>query len=213
MKRLAVIAAAITSVLWMTSSASAQYPPPENVPVVSVSDPTPPVNSTVTITWAIRGPSTALPPESTGSRLLNISFEVAQTPACAPAIVTQPGNDASVRFVRETLNAAGSGVGEGELKTGSTPGRIVVRVTCTNGNTADIAVTVEGATSQNPPAQGPAQNAPAQSGGAGSPSGVTPRPPSTGSGGIAATSSIAVLLALVAAASAVAGARLVTRKR
>ena len=199
MKRLAVLTAAIILSLWMTSMASAQYPPPENVLIVSVSDPTPPTNSTVTITWSIPGTQTALPAgESTRRSLL----------VCSPAILSQPGTDASVKFLSESISASGVGLGSAELRTGSTPGRIVVRVACASGATADITVLVEGAAPQSP--QSPA----GQSGGGA----ATPRPPMTGSrgGGTGDFPSQAILvgvLGLVASSCVVVGGRLLTRKR
>lgn len=217
MTRLAVFAAAIISLLSATAVASAQYPPPEDVPVVSVSDPTPSTNSVVTITWSIEDALSALPPgESPRQSFLAISLQT-QATICQPAIASQPGTDASLSDISETTEADGTVAGSADLHTGSTPGPIVVRITCENGATAQVTVSVEGGTPTPGPTVAPGQTTtPRQPSGAGG----TPLPPKTGSGGgitggPGGSFSTAVLLSavLLGMSSLVVGARLLTRKR
>ena len=226
MKRLAVISAAIISSLSLTAVASAQYPPPEAVPVVSVSNPTPTTNSIVTITWSIQGAQSALPPGGGSLRqgLLTIGLQVRSAAACQPAIASQPGTDASVRTINEIVNADGTGVGTAELNTGSTPGPIIVRISCQSGATADVTVIVQGArsstsgppaggsTTSGPPAGGPPAGGPTTGGS------MAPLPPKTGSfgDGEGDSSSNAILvgvLGILAVSSFAVGGRLLTRKR
>lgn len=223
MKRLAVLSAAIISVLSATAVASAQYPPPEDVPVVSVSDPTPATNSIVTITWSIDDALSALPPgESLRQGLLTISLQT-QPAVCQPAIASQPGTDASLSAVNETSAADGSVTGTADLYTGSTPGPIVVRISCLNGATAQVTVLVEGGTPTPGQTAAPGQTVmPGQAGTPRQPDGaVTPLPPKTGSlgdgGGVAdglggSFSTAVLLVALLGLSSVIVGARLLTRR-
>lgn len=223
MKRLAVFAVAIISCFGMTSAASAQYPPPESDLIVSVSDSTPPPNSIVTITWSMQDSQAALPPEeSSRQSTLTIAF-FTQTPTCTPAIASQPGTDANVRFVGETVDDEDTVEGSSELYTGSTPGPIVVRISCVNGATAQVTVVVEGAAPQVPtstpstPQQPPSVQQPPS---AGQPDrgGAVPRPPQTGSLGDGSSDSAGLavqltVLSLLGVSAVVVGARLLTRKR
>jgi len=146
MMRLAAITAAVISFLALTAVASAQYPPPEGVVVVSVSDPTPPTNTRVTITWTVDRTQTALPPgESSRQGLLTIALQDpgGGAPSCRPEIISQPGTDAGVNVLHGSVNA--HSVGAAELYTGSTPGPIVIRITCPSGPTADVTVMVQSA--------------------------------------------------------------------
>ena len=221
MKRLAVMSAAILSFFSLTAVASAQYPPPEAVPVVSVSNPTPTTNSIVTITWSIQGAQSALPPGGGSLRqgLLTIGLQVRSAAACQPAIASQPGTDASVRTVNEIVNADGTGVGTAELNTGSTPGPIIVRISCQSGATADVTVIVQGARSSTsgPPAGGSTTSGP-PAGGPTTGGSTAPLPPKTGSfgDGEGDSSSNAILvgvLGILAVSSFAVGGRLLTRKR
>ena len=208
MKRLAVMSAAILSFVALTAVASAQYPPPEDVVVVSVGNPTPSTNSTVTITWSIENAQSALRPGGGTLRqgLLTISLQVPSTAVCRPEIASQPGTGASVKTISETVDANGRSTGTAELYTGRTPGPIVVRVSCQSGATADITVMVQGAQPSTPSTSG------SQASGS-----TTPLPPKTGSfGGGEEDSSKAILLSalgLLAVSSVVLGGRLLTRKR
>ncbi|MGE0229513.1 MAG: hypothetical protein AB7I38_14885 [Dehalococcoidia bacterium] len=199
MTRLGVILFAASAIaLWVGGSGvSAQYPPPADTAVVSVTDPTPSPNSIVTIIWRIQSPQGALPPgESRQQRIFAISL---QTPtgaqACVPAIASQPGADARLTVRNDPADPA---TGRADLFTGSTPGAIVVRVTCPQGPAAQITVTVQGAATPSATSTG----APVAGGALAS----TPRPPSTGFGARPDESRSDLLLASLVAASAVAGA-------
>jgi hypothetical protein len=192
-----------------------------------VSNATPATNSVVTITWSIRGAQTAIAPnQRSRDGLLTIAFQ-SQSPACTPAITSQPGTDASVRLVSENVDASGTGQGSADLSTGSTPGPIVVRISCVSGATADITVLVQGASSppaqqpstpqQPPTGQAPGGQAPAGQAPSGPGAGV-PRPPQTGSlgesnGGPSGLPVGLTLLSLLALSTVLVGARLVTRRK
>lgn len=197
MTRLGVILFAwLAMALWPGGGVLAQYPPPANTVVVSVSNPTPSTNSTVTITYQTQSPQGALPPgDTTQQRIFAISL---QTPAgahvCVPAIASQPGTDARLTVRNDS---ADSTTGRADLFTGSTPGPIVVRVTCPQGATAQVTVLV----------QGTGTPTPASSPGSGTGLSSTPRPPSTGFGARTdGTRPDLLMLAGIASAFAVASA-------
>lgn len=146
MTRLAVLSAAFISFLALTSVASAQYPPPEDAVVITVSDATPPTNSRVTLTWRVESNFSALPAsEPPGGRLQAISFEEpgGGAPSCRPEIISQPGTDAGINLLRGKIRAKSTGAAE--LYTGSTPGPIHIQITCPSGPTGDITVMVQSA--------------------------------------------------------------------
>ena len=113
MTRLGVILFAALAILVLPgASASAQYPPPTDNVVVSVSNPRPPINSTVTISWSSQEPG-----------------------SCVARIVSQPGSDAALLSVNAPPGSA-------VLFTGSTEGTVFVEITCPPNLQAGIAVQV-----------------------------------------------------------------------
>lgn len=210
-----ILSAGLVLALWFGSGVSAQYPPPADLAIVSVSNPTPSTNSTVTITWQLPSPQGALPPGDTSpQRLFAISL---QTPtgahACVPSIATQPGNDARLTVRNDPADPT---TGRADLFTGSTPGAIVVRIACPQGATAQVTVMVQGGgTTLPPPASAPPAGAgPSSAGPSSAGAASTPRPPSTGFGGQADESESGLLiLAALASASAVAVSVMVLARR
>jgi ABC-type Na+ efflux pump permease subunit len=107
---LAVIAllVALMALTIAGGTASAQYPPPAGSVTVSLSDPTPPTESSVTCTCAVL--------DSAGNP---VAGEL-----CVFTIVSQPGTDAYLSSTSAVTNA--QGIATVSLYTGSTAGAISV---------------------------------------------------------------------------------------
>jgi len=145
----------VTAMLLMAvaggGAAHAQYPPPSGSVTVSADNTTVEVGDNVDITVTVR--------DVTGSPVVKRS--------CRLAIVSQPGKDASVKPKNAKTNE--EGVIEATVDVGSTPGFIVVRVTC-----GDVAgsVTVVATAKAETPATGQAPESgielPSTGGGSGS---------------------------------------------
>jgi hypothetical protein len=128
MTRLAVLSAAIISFVALTTAASAQYPPTQEVVTVSVTDTTPPTNSFVFVFFTVQEQSQ---PSAQG-------FGFGFGRSCDAGIVSQPGTDAFLFQFPSFFRSFGFAL----LYTGSTPGPLVVGVQCPGGGSSQVTVMV-----------------------------------------------------------------------
>lgn len=185
MKRLAVMSAAILSLLSLTMPASAQYSPPSGSVSVSTSDPTPVTGSSVTLSLSLGGPAVA------GVQ-------------CTVSIDRQPGTDAAI-LGPSVLTTDSSGNVSLDLFVGSTPGLLVLSVSCSNGAAGSLSMSV-GSSPRSISARTAAD-----------PLGAGTSPDANDASDAGSSSSMAFLLGalgvLVVSSSVVVGGRLLTRKR
>ena len=130
----ALAALALTAFQIGSQQASAQYPPTIGSLTATSSATSGSTDSTVDITCTVR--------DTAGNPV--------QGEPCTFTIVSQPGSDASVGSLSVTKNTDGQGMAVATLKTGSTPGTIVVSVEA-SGITSQVSVAVSG---QGAPAAG-----------------------------------------------------------
>jgi len=149
MKALVVAFSVSVALVFGSSLAVAQYANPTGSATITAGAVTAPVNGQVPLTCTLR--------DASGAPIANAE--------CTFTIESQPGNDAAVGSTTITKITDANGVATTTLRTGSTPGQIVVSATSGNFRSVTV-VTVTGATAGGPPA------APIVS------------PPSTGDGGL-----------------------------
>jgi hypothetical protein len=138
MRRITTLVAAFAVLLFTVASfsgvARAQYPTPSGNLTVGVSQTTAGLGQTVTVTATLR----------------DVNGAVLASHSCVLSVVSQPGTDASV--APSSANTDANGSVTAPVNVGTTPGTIVVRVTC--GSVTSTVGVVAGAavTSGQPPA-------------------------------------------------------------